>query len=158
MRWWWGLLLLVSSNLCAVEENFSFDTPAQRALFMQLAQELRCPKCQNQNIADSDAMIATDLRRKLYQLVKQGKDREQILIFMKQRYGDFVHYQPPVNVMTIWLWLVPAGFVCLAVLWLVNSKKSVAQSQQQEQQMLQQAEQLLAKADRSTNAGDGGKT
>ncbi|MFC3121967.1 cytochrome c-type biogenesis protein [Agaribacter flavus] len=92
-------------------ENYAFDDPNQRQVFLKLTKELRCPMCQNQNIADSDAMIAHDMRRKVYQLMQEGKNEGQVIDFMKARYGDFVHYQPPVNTATIWLWIIPLCFV-----------------------------------------------
>jgi cytochrome c-type biogenesis protein CcmH len=112
-----------SSIVAATEDKFHFDSPQQSALFLDLTKELRCPKCQNQNIADSDAMIAVDLRRKVYELLQKGYDRQQVIDFMKQRYGDFVYYQPPVNPMTIWLWLLPALFVFVALVWIVFTRK-----------------------------------
>jgi cytochrome c-type biogenesis protein CcmH len=105
------LLALTIYKVSATEEKFQFDDPAQSALFIELTQELRCPQCQNQNIADSNAMIAIDLKRKVYQLVREGNSEEQVVDYMRQRYGDFVYYQPPVNSMTIWLWLLPVFFV-----------------------------------------------
>ena len=105
-RYLLGLLLLISS-LTSAEELLQFDTDAQRQLYYQLAAELRCPQCQNQNIADSNAIVAVDMRQKTYQLVQQGQSRQQILDYMINRYGDFVHYQPPLNRVTVWLWLAP---------------------------------------------------
>ena len=107
----------------AVEDKFHFDDPKKNALFLELTKELRCPKCQNQNIADSDAMIAVDLKRKVYELLQKDYDRQQVIDFMKQRYGDFVYYQPPVNPMTIWLWLLPAMFIVIAIIAVVFSRK-----------------------------------
>ena len=122
------LIVLACTNLSALatEDKFHLDSPEKSALFLELTKELRCPKCQNQNIADSDAMIAVDLRRKVYELLKKGYDRGQVIDFMKQRYGDFVYYQPPVNPMTVWLWLLPALFICVAVVGLVVTRKSQA--------------------------------
>ena len=109
----------------ATEDKYQFDNDSQRSLFVELSKELRCPKCQNQNLADSDAMIAADLKRKVHQLVLAGENKEQIIAYMKQRYGDFVYYQPPVNSMTIWLWLLPVLFIVAAVAGLVLSRKKV---------------------------------
>jgi cytochrome c-type biogenesis protein CcmH len=117
------ILTCFSSLVAATEDNFHFDSPEQNALFLSLTKELRCPKCQNQNIADSDAMIAVDLRRKVYELLQKDYDRKQVIDFMKQRYGDFVYYQPPVNPMTIWLWLLPVLFIVVAVAGIVISRK-----------------------------------
>jgi cytochrome c-type biogenesis protein CcmH len=112
-----------SRLVSATEDTFHFDSPQQSALFLALTKELRCPKCQNQNIADSDAMIAVDLRRKVYELLQKDYDREQVIDYMKQRYGDFVYYQPPVNPMTIWLWLLPVLFIVVAVAGIVMTRK-----------------------------------
>ena len=120
------VLMFFGNVVSATEDNFYFDSPQQNALFLELTKELRCPKCQNQNIADSDAMIAVDLRRKVYELLQKGYDRDQVIDFMKQRYGDFVYYQPPVNPMTIWLWLLPVLFIFLALVGVVMTRKRQA--------------------------------
>lgn len=111
------------SLVLATEDKFHFDSPEENALFLDLTKELRCPKCQNQNIADSDAMIAVDLKRKVYELLEKNYDKEQVIDYMKQRYGDFVYYQPPVNPMTIWLWLLPVLFVFAALAGIVITRK-----------------------------------
>ncbi|GLR70897.1 cytochrome c-type biogenesis protein [Agaribacter marinus] len=105
-------------------ENYAFDDPEQRQVFIRLTKELRCPMCQNQNIADSDAMIAHDMRRKVYQLMQEGKSESDVVDFMKQRYGDFVYYQPPVNTVTIWLWLIPLLFIIVMSILFVVRRKS----------------------------------
>lgn len=94
-------------------ENYVFDDPNDRKTFLKLTAELRCPMCQNQNIADSDAMIAHDMRRKVYQLMQQGSSEQQVIDYMKERYGDFVYYQPPVTPVTIWLWALPVLFAVI---------------------------------------------
>lgn len=106
MKAWLVTLMLVIAPVAA-EEILPFSSDAERQLFMQLTAELRCPQCQNQNIADSNAIVAVDMRQKTYELVRQGQNRQQVLDYMINRYGDFVHYQPPVNRYTIWLWLAP---------------------------------------------------
>ena len=94
-------------------EEFSFDDPAQQAEFRGLIDELRCLVCQNQNLADSDAELAQDLRRKTYEMVEAGKGDQEILDYMVQRYGDFVLYRPPLKGTTVALWVGP--FLILAV-------------------------------------------
>lgn len=106
----------------AVEDKYEFDSPQQRESFLQLTAELRCPMCQNQNIADSDAMIAHDMRRKVYSLLKQGKSEQEVIDFMKARYGDFVHYQPPVTAATLWLWLGPVLFIVIALIVVIRRR------------------------------------
>lgn len=134
-------LWLYSFNVLATEDKFHFDDPDKRALFVELTHELRCPKCQNQNIADSDAMIAVDLRRKVHELLQKDYDRQQVIDFMKQRYGDFVYYQPPVNSMTIWLWVLPALFVVIALAGIVITRKR--QTSQIDDKQLAKAQALL---------------
>lgn len=116
------LFVLSAFSVSAAEDKFSFDTPAQRESFLKLTAELRCPMCQNQNIADSDAMIAHDMRRKVYALLKQGKTEQEVIDFMKSRYGDFVHYQPPVTAATLWLWAGPVLFIFIAFIVVVRRK------------------------------------
>ncbi len=101
------LLLLMALPAAATEELLQFESAEQQQLYRQLTAELRCPKCQNQNIADSNAVVAVDMRNKTLELVRQGQSHDQVIDYMKQRYGDFVHYQPPVQFSTIWLWLLP---------------------------------------------------
>lgn len=106
-------------------ENYVFADPKQRKAFLELTAVLRCPKCQNQNIADSDAPIAHDMRRKVYQLMQEGSDKTQVVDWMKQRYGDFVYYQPPVNPVTIWLWLSPILFAGIMLIFFIKRRKVV---------------------------------
>ena len=125
----------------AAQNSYQFDNEAQRAQFNTLTQTLRCPMCQNQNIADSDAMIAKDMRRKVYQLTREGQSREQIIEYMKARYGDFVYYEPPLTVATIWLWILPVGFA-LGGLWVVLRRGKPAPPADMAEQ-LAKAERLL---------------
>ncbi len=122
-------------------ENYAFTDPKDRKTFLKLTEELRCPKCQNQNIADSDAPIAHDMRRKVYQLMREGKDESEVISWMKQRYGDFVHYQPPVNAATVWLWLVPILFAFAMLFMFIKRRKQVDDSDVEAR--LARAEELL---------------
>lgn len=106
-------------------ENYAFTDPEARKTFLKLTEELRCPKCQNQNIADSDAPIAHDMRRKVYQLMQEGNDEQQVIGWMKERYGDFVYYQPPVNALTLWLWLAPVLFAFIMLFVFIRRRKVV---------------------------------
>jgi cytochrome c-type biogenesis protein CcmH len=91
----------------AVIETYEFSDPALENATTVLSQELRCPKCQNQNIADSNAPISQDLRRLLYEQLEAGASDEEILDDMVARYGEFVRYRPDVDGATLWLWLAP---------------------------------------------------
>lgn len=119
MKWLSLIFVLLTSSALAVVDGyqFQFDDAEQKARFDLLANELRCPKCQNQNLADSHAQVAADLRKQLYLQIEAGKDDEQILDYMVDRYGDFVLYRPRVNTMTYVLWFGPAllGIVALVI-------------------------------------------
>lgn len=114
------MLLLAPFALAAID-TYEFETEEQRARFYQVSGELRCPKCQNQNIADSDAPIATDLRREVHRMLLEGKNNNEIIDFMVERYGDFVRYKPALTPATAVLWFAPAamllgGFMILVVM------------------------------------------
>ncbi|KQB52001.1 cytochrome C [Pseudomonas endophytica] len=95
----------------AAIDTYEFANDAERARFRELTQELRCPKCQNQDLADSNAPIATDLRREIYRMLGEGKDNQQIIDFMVDRYGDFVRYKPPLTSKTAVLWFGPLALL-----------------------------------------------
>ena len=118
-----GVLAISAS---AVVDIYEFDTESQRERYFQLSEELRCPKCQNQNLAGSDSQIAGDLRRELRRLLEEGKTDKEIKRFMVDRYGEFVLYNPPLQKSTLVLWGLPfllflVGVV--AVLVLVKRRK-----------------------------------
>ena len=95
----------------AAIDTYEFANDAERDRFRELTKELRCPKCQNQDIADSNAPIATDLRREIYRMLGEGKDNQQILDFMVARYGDFVLYKPALTGKTAVLWFGPLALL-----------------------------------------------
>ena len=106
-------LLSVSVCLHAAIETYQFDSPEQEARFRHLGYELRCPKCQNQAIGDSDAEISGDLRAEVYRMLKDGATDEEIKEFMVARYGRYVLYNPPLDKHTLILWYGPAVFLIL---------------------------------------------
>ncbi|EJJ0548486.1 cytochrome c-type biogenesis protein CcmH [Cronobacter sakazakii] len=112
--------LLLACHVSAAIEAYPFQNEAQEQQFRELTSALRCPKCQNNSIADSGSMIAADMRQKVYELMQQGQSREQIVAYMVARYGNFVTYDPPVTPGTILLWLLPALFVAGGVTVLVT--------------------------------------
>jgi cytochrome c-type biogenesis protein CcmH len=141
------LLILLSGPVAlAVIESYTFDTPQQEALYKRLIAELRCLVCQNQNIADSNAELAQDLRRKTHELIVAGKSEDEITAYMVQRYGDFVLYQPPMKPQTALLWIGPFVILALGLFVLIRvirqrSQSAVSANINQEQR--QQAERLL---------------
>ncbi|MCH2339423.1 cytochrome c-type biogenesis protein [Pseudomonas sp. NPDC047963] len=123
------LTLCLLGTASAAIDAYEFKDEAERARYRTLVEELRCPKCQNQNIADSNAPIAMDLRREIYRMLEEGQSNEQIVDYLVARYGDFVLYKPPVNTKTLVLWYGPAallviGFGVLAFI-LVRRRRSV---------------------------------
>lgn len=119
-RWFIALLvvLLVGQAQAAID-TWAFKNEAQEQQFRDITSRLRCPKCQNTSIADSDSMIAADMRHKVYELMQQGQSRAQITDYMISRYGNFVSYEPPVTASTLPLWLVPGLFIGAGVILLV---------------------------------------
>ena len=95
----------------AAIDTYEFANDAERDRFRELTKELRCPKCQNQDIADSNAPIATDLRREIYRMLGEGKDNQQILAVMVARYGDVVLYKPALTGKTAVLWFGPLALL-----------------------------------------------
>ncbi len=100
-------LFLLSQSVHAEIEVYQFANPEIELRYQSLTEELRCLVCQNQNIADSHAELAQDLRRKVYEKLNSGETNEQIIAYMTERYGDFVLYRPPFNTRTLILWLAP---------------------------------------------------
>jgi len=112
-RWLTALVfgLTLTGVAQAAIDTYEFKNDAERDRFRELTKELRCPKCQNQDIADSNAPIATDLRREIFRMLGEGKDNQQILDFMVSRYGDFVLYKPALTSKTVVLWFGPLALL-----------------------------------------------
>ena len=113
-----ALLMVLSAAASAVIESHEFDDELLRERYQQLSAELRCPKCQNQNIADSNAPIAADLREQLFVQLHAGRSDAEIVDYMVQRYGEFVLYRPRWSAVTMVLWLAPLILLGLA-LWVL---------------------------------------
>ena len=114
------LLSLVSFSSQATIDAYQFDDPKKEALYKKLVKELRCTVCQNQDIGDSNAGLAQDLRRKTYEMVSAGKDEEYILDYMSDRYGDFVLYRPRLQNNTLLLWVGPFIILIVAVFFMLK--------------------------------------
>lgn len=108
-----ALILVLSFSSASAYEERTFDSPADEATYIKLIKELRCLVCQNQNIADSDADLAVDLRREVYKMITDGKTKSDIIDFMVQRYGEFVLYKPRFGANTLLLWLGPGLLLLL---------------------------------------------
>lgn len=111
-----ALLFMLSVPVGASIDVYDFETPEQEQRFRVLIEELRCPKCQNQNLAGSDAAVARDLKDRTYRLLREGKSDVEIRQHMVERYGDFITYRPPLRAGTLLLWLGPLLLLlCVAV-------------------------------------------
>ncbi len=145
-----GLTLAGAAH--AAIDTYEFADDAERARFRELTQELRCPKCQNQDIADSNAPIATDLRREIYRMLGEGKSNQQIIDFMVDRYGDFVRYKPALTGKTAVLWFGPlallvGGLVLIAVI--VGRRRRVTQADGADSLSAEERQRLAALLDKN---------
>lgn len=122
MKWLNALALcglLVTGVAHAAIDTYEFNDQGSRERFTRLTKELRCPKCQNQDLADSNAPIAMDLRREIYRMLQEGQSDALIVDYLVSRYGDFVLYKPPVTTRTLILWYGPAGLLAGGALLLL---------------------------------------
>ncbi|WP_374962822.1 cytochrome c-type biogenesis protein [Spongiibacter tropicus] len=118
------MLLVLALPAMAVIETYQFDTELQRQRYNAFIEELRCPKCQNQNLSGSDSAIAQDLRRQIHQMIMAGKSDIEITQYMVDRYGDFVLYRPRFNAATAVLWLGPVVLLVLGLgIWAMLSRR-----------------------------------
>lgn len=101
------VICLLFAGIAAAVDPMPFRDAAEEARFRALAAELRCVMCQNQSLADSSAPIAKDLRREVFDLMREGRSDAEIKAFLVERYTDFVLYKPPLNARTWWLWFTP---------------------------------------------------
>lgn len=116
-----GLSMSAWANI----DTYQFDNPRQEAQYRALIEEFRCPKCQNQNLAGSDAPIAQDLKQKTYDMVKDGRSDTEIRQYMNERYGDFISYKPPVRPSTWILWFFPPVLLVFVMLaWFIRNRNS----------------------------------
>lgn len=124
MRWCKSFLLQLAvcsfmlTSAFAANEVLTFDSDELRDRYSDLTFQLRCPKCQNQNVADSNAPIAVDIRTKTYEMLHQGYSNQEIVDFMVDRYTEFVIYKPQLSMITIWLWIVPGIVMAVGFMFL----------------------------------------
>jgi cytochrome c-type biogenesis protein CcmH len=140
-----GLVGLAVPVAQADIKSYEFAEPEMAQRFLELTTVLRCPKCQNQNLADSDSIIAKDLRAQVQKLINGGQTDSQITDFMVQRYGEFILYDPPLKKSTLVLWFAPFGMLIIGLwaLWFFG-RKSHSEGAMLTPSEQQQLEQLLA--------------
>ena len=143
------LVVVIAPSSIAAIDTYQFSDEELRKRFHQLNQELRCPKCQNQNLADSDASIAADLREEVYRLLNEGNTDDQVKDYLVERYGEYVLYRPKWSKETWVLWLAPVFLLAVGVfvvLFMVRRRTSSvdkANSEPLNDQDQQRLEQLL---------------
>lgn len=106
---------VLCSNILYADEIYPFKTPQQQAQFRGLLRDLRCLVCQNQDLADSNAGLAKDLRNEVYTHVQAGEGDDEIMRYLTQRYGDFILFKPPVKAVTSMLWFGPFLFLAIGL-------------------------------------------
>lgn len=148
------LISLANAQTLAAIDPYEFENETQRERYQHFIEDLRCPKCQNQNLAGSDAPIATDLRHQLQRLLKEGKTDGEITEYMVSRYGEFILYEPPFDKKTAVLWLAPIAFFLVGVAVLANIARRRSASKISSE--LSEEEQEKLKKLLSDNARDAG--
>ena len=122
-----ALLTVLSGTGFAAIETYEFASPKEESRYQKMIAELRCLVCQNQNLADSNAELARDLRAKTYEMIKAGSSDSEIADFMVARYGDFVLYKPPLKARTLLLWVGPFAILLIAlIVYAMTIRKSRA--------------------------------
>lgn len=142
---------LLSFSAAAAIDTYKFNSVEQEQQYRELTEQLRCPKCQNNSIADSNAIIASDMRTKVYELMMQGQDKQQVIDYMVARYGNFVTYEPPVTPATLILWVGPLLFVLIGgtvVILRSRQRRTSAVNQEFSEQEQQRLAALLKETDR----------
>ena len=137
-------------------DALSFDPPELQPRYKGLIEEIRCPRCQNVNLAGSDAPIARDLRLTVHRLLHEGQSDQQVRDFLQARYGDFVLYNPPLKPSTLLLWFLPPGLALIAAGVLIRLVRQRADRQDDDLDAAEQArlDALLAAAPRPAAGAD----
>lgn len=143
---------VISIQSVASIQVHEFKSAEDEARYKALIEELRCPKCQNQNLAGSDAPIAVDLKNQTYQMINDGRSDTEIRQYMFDRYGDFISYKPPMRPSTWILWLFPPLLLVVLILgWLYKARQKRTISEQVEALSDKEQAQLNAILDRHKN-------
>lgn len=152
--------VLLAPSAWAVIDGYEFESEVQRQRYLSFIEEMRCPKCQNQNLAGSDSPIAQDLRRELHRMLLDGRSDKEITDFMVARYGDYVLYKPQFKSNTYLLWGLPVALFLVAwlVVGLIVRKRRAAaatvtvDAEKPQNSQNERLKQLLDEADRRRNS------
>jgi cytochrome c-type biogenesis protein CcmH len=140
-----SLLLWLGTALGGTLASYEFDDPADKEAFRALIEEIRCLVCQNESLAGSNAELAQDLRQEVYDMFRAGKDKEEIITFLVDRYGDFVLFRPPLKPSTYPLWFGPVILLMIAAFFLFRAlrrKKASPETELSEQEQARLAAML----------------
>ncbi|MFT5451896.1 MAG: cytochrome c-type biogenesis protein CcmH [Enterobacterales bacterium] len=136
---------MTSSLSIATVMVYPFDDEVKEQRFNHLIQVLRCPKCQNNNLAGSNSALAVDLKNIIFEQMMAGKSDDEIISYLKDRYGDFISYRPPLNPSTWIIWFGPFAVLLLSVFFVFrfmssrkNNKIVISQSSSQSSEILEQ--------------------
>ena len=110
------LCLVCQVSVASTNDIYPFSNSKQQAQYQHLLKELRCLVCQNQDLADSNAGLAKDLKREVYEKVIEGRSDSEIIQFLTDRYGDFILFKPPVKALTYLLWFGPLLFLFIGLI------------------------------------------
>jgi len=114
------MLFLFVSAAVAIDTDKAFDDPELQARYEHIIEEVRCLKCQNQSIKDSNAFLAGDLRREIRRMLAEGKTDDEIYDFLVTSYGEFALYRPRMSGKTLVLWIAPIALLLAGGFVLVN--------------------------------------
>jgi cytochrome c-type biogenesis protein CcmH len=144
------VMLMVFANVSySAVEVVQFEDTATQQRYKKLIDELRCLVCQNQNLADSNAPLAQDLRNEIVKMLEQGASDRQVVDFMVNRYGDFVLYRPPFKPSTFLLWLGPFIFLIagLGIMLMLIRRRRIRQTAMLSSEERKRLQELLGKDD-----------
>ncbi|MFP3977988.1 cytochrome c-type biogenesis protein [Marinobacter sp. KMM 10035] len=149
------LLAVFASGISSADVSavYGFDTRSEEQRYQNLIAELRCPKCQNQNIADSNSPISKDMRNAVYQMMQEGASNDEIVESLVGRFGEFVKYKPDLDSRTFVLWATPAiavlGGLLVVVGVVVRSRRAGTAAPALSADEQARIEKMLAEKDRN---------
>jgi cytochrome c-type biogenesis protein CcmH len=147
-------LLLPALVMADVVDVYEFSDRAEEQRYQNLIEELRCPKCQNQNIADSNAPISKDMRDVVYRMMNDGASNEEIVDSLVGRFGEFVRYKPEFDSRTFLLWATPAiavfGGLLVVAAVVIRSRRAGPDSPALSAEEKARVDKMLADQDRSS--------
>lgn len=127
---WLLAALLMAGFASAAEDTYKFNNEVDRKRFQSFVEEMRCPKCQNQNLADSDSPISEDLRREIYEMIQDDRSDKEIVDALVDSYGQYILYRPPLNASTWALWFFPVALLLVGIvvlIWIAVRRRQGAQ-------------------------------